>query len=232
MFVLKEANPARMAIAPRCGSSPADGSAPPRRLTLGAPRPTPPRWSPDGATLAFLSDRTPGAGSRWGGRPTIDPAEDRPTATVARPRSGCCPIRAAARRRQLTRLPEDVTDLAWSPDGDRLCVVSAATSDRPDREAPDAPTSRPIGTLASSTGSSTAQWGRVHLRQAAQPVARGRSRRARAPAHVRREHRRASRLEPRRPADRVRVRPPSGRRTSRGAPTSTWSTPDGGTRAG
>ena len=26
---------------------------------------------------------------------------------------------------QLTRLPEDVTELAWSPDGTRLCVVSA-----------------------------------------------------------------------------------------------------------
>ena len=33
--------------------------------------------------------------------------------------------------RQLTDLPDDVGELAWSPDGTRLCVVSGATSARP-----------------------------------------------------------------------------------------------------
>ena len=30
--------------------------------------------------------------------------------------------------RQLTRLPLSVSDLAWSPDGSRLCIVSASTA--------------------------------------------------------------------------------------------------------
>ena len=42
---------------------------------------------------------------------------------------------------QLTRLPEDVSDIAWSPDGTQLCVVSAATAAeaRYQRRAPGAP---------------------------------------------------------------------------------------------
>src|SRR5580658_10244961 len=37
--------------------SPADGSAPARRLTSEAFNSSAPRWSPDGKVLAFLSDR-------------------------------------------------------------------------------------------------------------------------------------------------------------------------------
>ena len=36
---------------------PADGSAPPRRLTFGGTRDSSPRWSPDGRWLAFTSAR-------------------------------------------------------------------------------------------------------------------------------------------------------------------------------
>ena len=35
----------------------ADGSSPARQLTAGSRNDTTPRWSPDGRTLAFLSDR-------------------------------------------------------------------------------------------------------------------------------------------------------------------------------
>ena len=36
---------------------PADGSAPPRQVTLGTHHDTHPRFSPDGRVLAFISDR-------------------------------------------------------------------------------------------------------------------------------------------------------------------------------
>jgi len=113
---------------------PADGSAPARRLTLGARRDTSPRWSPDGMTLAFLSDRSGvltagGAGDR----PTDRDAgtEHRSTTQVwLLPMDG-------GEARQLTRLPENVGELSWSPDGARLCVVSAATTPEPPRRRRD-----------------------------------------------------------------------------------------------
>jgi dipeptidyl aminopeptidase/acylaminoacyl peptidase len=37
--------------------APFDGSSTPRALTTGRHRDSSPRWSPDGCTLAFLSDR-------------------------------------------------------------------------------------------------------------------------------------------------------------------------------
>ena len=49
--------PASMATGRRSGSSPTDGSAPPRQLTLGVRHDRHPRFSPDGRTLAFISDR-------------------------------------------------------------------------------------------------------------------------------------------------------------------------------
>jgi Tol biopolymer transport system component len=37
--------------------APTDGSQPARQLTVGSKSDTAPRWSPDGRTIAFLSDR-------------------------------------------------------------------------------------------------------------------------------------------------------------------------------
>ena len=75
----------------------------PRRLTSGRHRDEQPRWAPDGASLAFTSDRdsdTPGSGQLW-----------------VTPVSGGEPTR-------LSRLPEPVEEFAWSPDGRSIACVA------------------------------------------------------------------------------------------------------------
>jgi dipeptidyl aminopeptidase/acylaminoacyl peptidase len=105
---------------------PADGSAPARPLTLGRRTDTLPRWSPDGQTLAFLSDRA--AVFQAGG------AADRPAPSEA-PKEGGTQVwllpMVGGEARQVTRLPRDVTDASWSPDGGSLCVVSPSLSEAP-----------------------------------------------------------------------------------------------------
>ena len=113
---------------------PADGSAPARALTLGRRTDTAPRWSPDGRSLAFLSDRA--AVFQAGG------AADR-AAPVEVPKEGgtqawLLPM-DGGEARQVSRLPRDVTDITWSPDGRSLCVVSASLTDSaPPRRSPEA----------------------------------------------------------------------------------------------
>jgi dipeptidyl aminopeptidase/acylaminoacyl peptidase len=101
---------------------PTDGSGEARQLTLGVKNDVLPRWSPDGRTLAFLSDRMSvlikgGAGDRAG---IDEPPEDGATQVWLLPMDG-------GEARRLTDLPQDVKDIVWSPDGERLCVVSGAT---------------------------------------------------------------------------------------------------------
>lgn len=76
---------------------PFDGSAPPRRLTHGPRADLHPRWSPDGALLAFLSDRE---------KPDV-------------PQIYLLPL-AGGEARRLTSATEGVTDFHWSPDGARI----------------------------------------------------------------------------------------------------------------
>jgi dipeptidyl aminopeptidase/acylaminoacyl peptidase len=127
--------------------APTDGSEPARQLTLGANHDAVPRWSPDGRSLAFLSDR--GAILRAGGaardRADLRLAKTLPSGlkdVVGRDlphgvvQAWLLPL-AGGEARPLTDLPEDVSDLAWSPAGDRLCVVSAATSARYKAPKPD-----------------------------------------------------------------------------------------------
>ena len=147
-FVVKEPSPGRDEYRQSLWLVPFDGSTAPRRLTLGAKNDTSPRWSPDGRTLAFLSDR--GTVLRAGGvgdsprkPPEAGEIAGKPPADATQvwllPMDG-------GEASQLTRLPESVSDLAWSPDGGGLCIVSAATStrarraeraagDRPERDA-------------------------------------------------------------------------------------------------
>ncbi|MCA1831422.1 MAG: prolyl oligopeptidase family serine peptidase [Actinomycetota bacterium] len=79
---------------------PADGSSAARKFTAGAKRDSMPRWSPDGAELAFVSNREREAAQLY-----------------VVPVSGGEAIR-------LTDLKEDVHDVAWSPDGTRLAFTS------------------------------------------------------------------------------------------------------------
>jgi dipeptidyl aminopeptidase/acylaminoacyl peptidase len=123
--VIKEASPDADGYRISIWLVPADGSTPARRLTLGARRDTAPAWSPDGTTLAFLSDRSGVLAAGGAGDRPVDPGAATPprgtTQVWLLPMSG-------GEASQLTRLPEDVTELAWSPDGTRLCVVSSAVS--------------------------------------------------------------------------------------------------------
>ncbi|MGD8684774.1 MAG: S9 family peptidase, partial [Chloroflexota bacterium] len=137
-FAVKEAAPDLAGYRQALWLVPSDGSEAPRRLTLGANHDAVPRWSPDGRYLAFISDR--GAVLRAGGA-----ARDKDDLRLAKaPSTGLKDIvgrdiphgvsqvwllpLAGGEAEPLTDLPEDVSDLAWSPDGQELCVVSPATS--------------------------------------------------------------------------------------------------------
>jgi dipeptidyl aminopeptidase/acylaminoacyl peptidase len=80
--------------------TPVDGSSPPRQFTSGTKRDAEPRWSPDGAHLAFTSKREGGAAQLY-----------------------VIPV-AGGEPKRLTDLKEDVSQAAWSPDGRRLVFVS------------------------------------------------------------------------------------------------------------
>ena len=84
-------------------SVPADGSAPPRRLTFGGLRDSSPRWSPDGRWLAFTSARDD------------DPAQ-----------LFVLPVDGPGESRQLTALKGAIEGVAWAPDSERIAFVARA----------------------------------------------------------------------------------------------------------
>jgi dipeptidyl aminopeptidase/acylaminoacyl peptidase len=95
-----------------------DDSAEPRQLTIGARHDSHPRFSPDGRTLAFLSDR----------RTLVEEEPDRPKEESEREdlvQVHLLPLDGGEARR-LTDLPRGVGDFAWSPDGSRLVVTSSS----------------------------------------------------------------------------------------------------------
>ena len=116
-FVLTEQDATANRQATSVWLASADGSEQPRRLTAG-PRDTRPRWSPDGARLAFLGARE----REW--------QRDLHVLHMA----GGEPERVA-------RLPRGITEFAWSPDGRRLCLVGGpdfpAEPDRDPAGGPD-----------------------------------------------------------------------------------------------
>lgn len=79
---------------------PADGSGQPRQLTSGPRRDQRPRWSPDGRSLAFLSNRE----REWAADLYV------------------LDLRGGEPRR-VCGLPRGIEDYAWSPDGARVALL-------------------------------------------------------------------------------------------------------------
>ena len=128
-FVMKEPNAGKDDYRTSIWIVPADGSGPARRLTLGATEDRLPRWSPDGATLAFLSNRE--SVLIKGGAAELDDLDEPPR--EGRNQVWLLPM-DGGEARQLTRLPQDVRDVSWSPEGRRLCLVSGASTAARERE--------------------------------------------------------------------------------------------------
>ncbi len=98
-----------------------DDAAPPRPLTLGARNDWHPRFSPDGRTLGFLSDRRPRVEDEPARRDANDSREREDVKQVY-----ALPLDGPGEARRITDLPRGVSDFAWSPDGTRLVVVSCS----------------------------------------------------------------------------------------------------------
>ena len=112
-----------MATATPSGSCPPKAATTPRQLTLGARHDRQPRFSPDGRTLAFISDRRALVEEEPG---KAGPDEkDRKPAREDRDQVFLLPLDGGEARR-LTDLPRGVDAFEWSPDGTRLVVVSAS----------------------------------------------------------------------------------------------------------
>jgi len=94
---------------------PSDGSTPPRQATIGVRHDTTPRFSPDGRSLAFLSDR----------RPVTEEEPEAPKDREDATQVHLLPLDGGEARR-LTDLPRGVDGFAWSPDGRWLVVRSAS----------------------------------------------------------------------------------------------------------
>ena len=149
-FAVKAVAPGKDGYRSSLWIAPTDGTSAARQLTVGSKTDSSPRWSPDGRTLAFLSDRSAvlqagGGGARPG--PAEAPKEGGTQVWLL-------PFADGGEARQLTDLPKDVSGFAWAPDGRGLCVVSLATSTKPEKkperrpEDPPVPDTRLIDTLA------------------------------------------------------------------------------------
>ena len=105
---------------------PADGGSPARQLTIGSKHDRHPRFSPDGRTLAFLSDRRLAIEED----PKAPKPEDREDGTQVY----LLPLDGGEARR-LTDLPRGADWFEWSPDGSQLAVGSASVGSTREEDA-------------------------------------------------------------------------------------------------
>ncbi|OAI39777.1 hypothetical protein AYO38_06965 [bacterium SCGC AG-212-C10] len=98
-----------------------DGSAEPWQFTAGAKRDSAPKWSPDGRSLAFLTER----------------GEDKPQLAIMSASGG--------ESRVLTKLPFGAGEPAWSPDS-KYIAFAARTGTPPD---PDPKKAKPYRRISS-----------------------------------------------------------------------------------
>jgi dipeptidyl aminopeptidase/acylaminoacyl peptidase len=105
--------------------APLDGAGAPRPLTRGAHRDTQPRWSPDGKTLAFVSNR---------------PSADGKPKGEGKPRGQIWLIGESGEPYQLTNAVLGADAPAWSPDGRQILYRTRTRSEgetkRPDERTP------------------------------------------------------------------------------------------------
>jgi dipeptidyl aminopeptidase/acylaminoacyl peptidase len=117
-FTLKRSGVARDAYRHGIWLAPVDGASPARQVTLGARTDRAARFSPDGRTLAFISDR----------RLFVEEEPERPS--DPREREDCFQVHLlpldGGEARRLTDLPKGVSEFAWSPDGTKLAVLTSS----------------------------------------------------------------------------------------------------------
>jgi acylaminoacyl-peptidase len=124
VFTVRISAPGRDGYRTSIWLAPADGSAPARQLTLGARTDDHPRFSPDGQTIAFLSDRRlyveeePALAADHGQPADHEDREDGRQVHLL-------PLGGGEARR-LTDLPRGVESLAWSPDGSTLAILTCS----------------------------------------------------------------------------------------------------------
>lgn len=107
------------------------------QVTRGPGRDTSPRWSPDGRSLAFLSDRDADRGRRGGGRDQGPWDAGGVSQLYVLSMSGGEP-------RRLTALPRGAGAAVWAPDGARIAFCSPVGTSEEEGEARRIPRPRVI----------------------------------------------------------------------------------------
>lgn len=135
-FTVRRSSPGKDGYRHAIWMGPADGSADARQVTLGARTDRSPMFSPDGRTLAFISDR----------RVAVEEEPDRPK--DAKDRHDVAQVHLlpldGGEARRLTDLPRGVDSFEWSPDGSKLAILTSSLGatikeDRKRRNRPDDP---------------------------------------------------------------------------------------------